>query len=250
MTLALPQAHAQVLNLNDAINKAGRQRMLSQRMSKAWLAMLQNVEKTNAQKVLDKSMALFDRQLSELKGFAPNPELLGTYTKLEAAWSDFKTLLVGKAPSPQIAAALLQQDAKVLALAHLGTQQFEAALAKPMGRLVNLAGRQRMLSQRIAKFYLATTLPVEAATAGQEIAKARDEFLAAIPLLKNAPESTARIQSELALVESQWLFFDNALKHLQAGAQRPRAMSDVFVTSENLLSVMDRVTGLYAEAKG
>ena len=37
-------ALAQVRDLNDAINKAGRQRMLSQRMVKAWLALGQKIE--------------------------------------------------------------------------------------------------------------------------------------------------------------------------------------------------------------
>jgi hypothetical protein len=39
LALALPCAQAQVVDLSDAINKAGRQRMLSQRMGKAWLAL-------------------------------------------------------------------------------------------------------------------------------------------------------------------------------------------------------------------
>lgn len=249
LALALPCAQAQVLDLNDIINKAGRQRMLSQRMGKAWLALLLNVEKASAQLVLDKSITLFDRQLVELKAFAPNPEVRTTYTKLEGAWSDYKALLVGKAPTREAAAALLQQDAKVLALAHQGTQQFEAALAKPVGKLVNVAGRQRMLSQRMAKYYLATTLPVDAATAGMELGKARSEFTAAMQLLKNAPEATSRIKDELTLGEAQWVFFDSALQNLQEGAQRPRPMADVYLASENLLTVMDRVTGLYADLK-
>ena len=37
--MSLGTAQAQVTDLNDAINKAGRQRMLSQRMGKAWLAL-------------------------------------------------------------------------------------------------------------------------------------------------------------------------------------------------------------------
>ena len=246
--LALP-ARAQVADLSDAINKAGRQRMLSQRMGKAWLALLQNVEKTSAQVVLDKSMALFDRQLTELKGFAPTPDVQATYTKLDAAWSDYKTALVGKAPSRDGAAALLQLDAKVLALAHQGTVQYEAALAKPVGKLVNVAGRQRMLTQRMAKFYLAATLPVDAAVASAEIGKARSEFTAAMELLRNAPEATLRIKDELLLADAQWVFFDMALQKLQEGAQRPKPMADVFVSSENLLAVMDRVTGLYSAVK-
>jgi nitrate/nitrite-specific signal transduction histidine kinase len=247
--LALPAAHAQVLDLSDAINKAGRQRMLSQRMGKAWLALLQGVEKASAQVVLDKSMALFDRQLVELKAFAPNADIQSTYSALEAAWLDYKTALVGKAPSREAAPALLQLDAKVLALAHLGTQQYEAAQAKPVGKLVNVAGRQRMLSQRMAKFYLANALPVDAKFAVTEIAKARVEFTGAMEVLRNAPEATPRIQDELTLADGQWVFFDAALQRLDAGTQRPKSMTEVFVASENLLSVMDRVTGLYAAVK-
>ncbi len=249
LALALPLAQAQVLDLSDAINKAGRQRMLSQRMGKAWLALLQNVEKTSAQVVLDKSMALFDRQLVELKAFAPNAELQTTYGALETAWLDYKAALVGKAPLREAAPALLQLDAKVLALAHQGTVQYEAALAKPVGKLVNIAGRQRMLSQRMAKFYLASALPVDAKFAVAEITKARAEFTGAMETLRNAPEATPRIKDELTLADGQWVFFDAALQRLEAGAQRAKPMAEVFIASENLLSVMDRVTGFYANLK-
>jgi len=238
--------HAQVTDLNDAINKAGRQRMLSQRMGKAWLALVHKTESGSAQLVLDRSMALFDRQLVELKAYAPSTEIRDTYVKLESAWSDYKTALVGAAPSKSGAPAVLQADARVLALAHQGTQQYEAASGRPEGRLVNVAGRQRMLSQRMAKFYFAATLPIDATTATAEIEKARAEFLSAMELLRNAPEATARIRSELQLADGQWFFFDKALQRMQTAGATARPLSDVFVTSENLLSVMDRVTGLYA----
>ncbi|MDO8249041.1 MAG: type IV pili methyl-accepting chemotaxis transducer N-terminal domain-containing protein [Rhodoferax sp.] len=237
-------AYAQVVDLSDAINKAGRQRMLSQRMGKAWLALLLGIEKTSAQQVLDKSMALFDRQLTELKAFAPNPEVKLTYGKLETAWSDYKGALVGTTPDKENALALLQQDARVLALAHQGTVQYEAALGKPLGKLVNIAGRQRM-----AKFYLAARLPVDASAASVEIGKARTEFVSAMEILRSAPEASARIKDELQLADGQWVFFDVALQKLQDGQGSSKSLSEVFVSSENLLSVMDRVTGLYSALK-
>lgn len=248
---ALPLGvNAQVSDLADAINKAGRQRMLSQRMGKAWLAVVHNTEGRSAQAVLDKSMALFDRQLVELKAFAPSSDIRETYTALEVAWSDYKTALVGATPSKAGAAALLKADARVLALAHQGTQQYEAAMGRPVGKLVNIAGRQRMLSQRMAKFYYAATLPVDPSVAITEIGKARTEFLAAMTTLRDAPEATARIRDELSLADGQWFFFDQALQRVQSGAATSaKPMSDVFVTSENLLSVMDRVTELYANLK-
>ena len=240
-------ARAQVSDLNDAINKAGRQRMLSQRMAKTWLALVHRTESSTAQSILDRSMALFDRQLVELKAYAPSANIRQTYGELEGAWSEYKGLLVGTHPSRDSAARLLRTDAHVLALAHQGTVQYEAASGKPVGKLVNVAGRQRMLSQRMAKFFYAATLKVDTTQAGAEIARARDEFLAAMDLLRNAPEATHGIRMQLELADHQWLFFDMALKEVHAAS--PKALSDMFITSENLLAVMDRITGLYAELK-
>ena len=241
-------AYAQVVDLNDAINKAGRQRMLSQRMSKAYLALAHKVEAESARQVLDRSVALFDRQLAELKHFAPAPDIRETYVKLESVWSDFKEVVVGTSPAKEHATKVIQLDGAMLALANQGTQQYERASGKSVGKLVNVAGRQRMLSQRMAKFYLANALKVDPQGSVAEIGKARAEFVAATELLRSAPETTPKIKEELGLADMQWIFFNQGLQHMD-GMQSPKLMSDVFVTSENLLSVMDRITGLYSGIK-
>ena len=242
-------AHAQVVDLNDAINKAGRQRMLSQRISKAYLALAHKVEADSARQVLDRSLALFDRQLAELKHFAPAPDIRETYVKLEAVWSEFKGAVVGAPPAREHAAKVLQLDGAILALANQGTQQYERASAKAVGKLVNIAGRQRMLSQRMAKFYLAGAMKVDPQGSVAEIGKARAEFIAALETLRSAPETTPKIKEELALADGQWLFFNRGLQQLDGAQQSPKLMSDVFVASENLLSVMDSITGLYSGIK-
>jgi Type IV pili methyl-accepting chemotaxis transducer N-term len=238
-------AYSQVSSLSDAINKAGRQRMLSQRMAKSWLALLMGVEAKQAQIVLDRSMALFDRQLVELKAFSSTDALKLTYQQLEQVWTDFKSILVGQAPRRAQAGRLLELDAAVLKLANQGTAQFEALATKPVGRLVNLSGRQRMLSQRMVKFYYAASLPIQPEQAKRELMTSRTEFLAVIETLKSAPEATARIKDEIRLAESQWVFFDLALQKIGSAAMS-KAHAEVFVASENMLISMDRVTDLYA----
>ncbi|HSV52408.1 MAG TPA: type IV pili methyl-accepting chemotaxis transducer N-terminal domain-containing protein [Burkholderiaceae bacterium] len=244
--LAAGNSFAQVADLNDAINKAGRQRMLSQRMAKAYLAVGQRVVTQRGQDILGASMALFDRQLAELKAFAPTPEVKGTYGQLEVVWSDYKAVLVGQAPVRESAPALIELDGKVLALANKGTLQLEQLSGKPVGRLVNIAGRQRMLSQRVAKFYLAQAWKASVPNAQMELDKARAEFVAALEVLANAPEASVQIKQEIELARNQWVFYEAALAQRGADTAASERSTNVFLSSENILSVMDKVTGLYA----
>jgi len=240
-------ARAQVADLNDAINKAGRQRMLSQRMAKSYLGLGQGVEPELAQRTLAASMALFERQLIELKTYAPNADIKATYLQLETAWDDYKPLLTGDKPARGKAESVMALAARVLKLANDGTGQLEKTSSKPVGKLVNVSGRQRMLSQRMAAHYLSACWDVQATACTAEINKSRDEFIAAHALLKSAPQATPAILGELNLAEMQWTFFDNALRTVKPGAADKRAMGEVFTASERILQVMDGVTGMYSK---
>lgn len=221
--------------------------MLSQRMAKGYMALGQGVLPSDAERALASSMALFDRQLVELKAFAPAPEIKATYQQLEIKWSDYKGALVGAKPDAKGAASVIQLSNAVLALANQGTVQLEKASNKPVGKLVNIAGRQRMLSQRMASHYLVASWNVGAANAKAEMLKAQDEFLLAHNTLTNAPENTERIAGDLVLAQQQFVFFQAALQNLQIGHANQARMSDVFQTSERILQVMDNITNLYSK---
>jgi hypothetical protein len=244
MVVGLSSAvQAQITDINSAINKAGRERMLSQRMAKAYFQIGLGVDAERSKTILDTSISLFDRQLVELKNYAPTPEIKDTYQKLEKSWLAYKDALVGAAPSQGNGKKVLDLSEEVLALAHKGTVQLETYSGTATGRLVNISGRERMLSQRMAKFYQAAAWNVGGAQLSPEVDKARKEFAAALQELSTTPNNTLPLREELELVKQQWIFFENALNQ-RPGLEKSLSLN-VATTSERILQTMENVVGLY-----
>ena len=246
VAMAAAVAGPQGLSLAAAVNKAGRQRMLSQRCAKVWLMILANVEAERGRKILESSTALFERQMGELGSLQPNPEVAGAYGQLRTEWDAYRPLLA-QAPSAAAAPAVFKANESVLVAAHKTTLAYEKAMGGSFGRVINLSGRQRMLSQRMAKFYFFQRLGVNAPEATAGLDKARKEFTAAHAELIAAPENTAAVRDELALAEQQWQFFQMALDQTAASAQ---TASHVATTSERILEQLDLCVTLYEGLAG
>ncbi|MFH1494462.1 MAG: type IV pili methyl-accepting chemotaxis transducer N-terminal domain-containing protein [Pseudomonadota bacterium] len=236
-------AMAEINDINSAINKAGRQRMLSQRMAKAYLQIGQGIDLQHSKKILESSIALFDRQLVELKNYAPTPETKNTFSKLETVWIAYKDVLIGSAPSREGAKKVMELSDTVLQLSHDGTLQLVSLSKSESAPLVGVAGRQRMLSQQMAKFYQAILWGVAPSNGVAELARARREFDIGLKALTGAPVTTPVIKGELDLARQQFMFFENAL----GGGSGDKIMqaTTVATTSERLLDVMDRITSLF-----
>lgn len=243
LCLAGHDVQAQISDINSAINKAGRQRMLSQRMAKAYFQIGQQIDVDRSRKILDGSIAVFDRQLVELKNYAPTPEIKETYLKLEKSWLAYKDVLVGAAPSPENGRKVLAISEEVLELAHQATVQLEKKSGSNAGRLVNISGRQRMLSQRMAKYYQAASWGLGDTGGTANLGNARQDFSAALQELAGAPANTTVINDSLGLVKQQWIFFESALNQKTGGDKR--AQLAVATTSERILDEMEGVVGLY-----
>ncbi|MBZ0106014.1 MAG: type IV pili methyl-accepting chemotaxis transducer N-terminal domain-containing protein [Sulfuricella denitrificans] len=217
--------------------------MLSQRMAKAYLQIGQNVDLQRSTKILENSIALFDRQLVELKNYAPTPETKSTFLNLEKIWLSYKDVLIGAAPSREGAKKVMELSENVLQLSHDGTLQLVSLSKSESGPLVGVAGRQRMLSQRMAKYYQAINWGVAPANGTAELDKARKEFNIGLRALAEAPVTTPIIKRELDLARQQWMFFESALN--SSGGDKATQATTVATTSERLLDEMDKVTSLF-----
>ena len=242
------RADSSIVHINDAINKSGRQRMLSQRLAKSYLQIGQEVDLARSSKIFNASLALFERQLGELEAFAPTAECRAALTELRKAWGRYKGALISNAPNRLDAKAVMAISEEVLALAHTVTVQLEKSSGTAAAHLVNISGRQRMLSQRMAKFYQAINWGVASPDALMNLARAREEFLRAMKELSDSPKNTSAIKQEITLAQQQWLFFDQALKSsADSNESKFRFATNVATTSERILETMDRITGMYEQ---
>ena len=236
----LHAARAQPLALSTAINRTARFRALSQRIAKAYCQIHLNVLPEQSRAVLASARKLVHSGFADLAQTQWSPELSAQLLQVQALAQGLEALLVLPPSKESVAAVALQAD-KMLLSADTATQSLEKLSKTNTARLVNMAGRQRMLSQRMAKNYSLVAAGLSTPKMADQMISDAVEFKQALAILSAAPVTSPSIRSELALGESQWVFFDAALQ------RQPdvRGLQAVATTSERLLEVMDKVTGLY-----
>lgn len=150
------------------INLSGRQRMLTQKMSKEMLLIYLGVEPKQNRAELGKSAILFSDTLRGLINGDPKQRLpetsdhaiLAQLGMVNTLWQDFSENVLS-ALSGQVDEGLIQQMAAqnlpLLSEMNKAVYMYEEAAGadlKTLAPVVNLSGRQRMLSQKMTKEYL------------------------------------------------------------------------------------------------
>lgn len=236
------------MGLSGAINYAGWFRALSQRMAKAYCQQYLQVLPAAAVDVMGLARKMVQTGSGELaRGMQSGqwPAEVGRQlAEVQKQFSLLNQMTSAPATTTALVAAASEQADRTLLIAQAVTEAIEKLAQAPSARLVNLAGRQRMLSQRLAKNYFLSAAKVDSKVVQAQLASDAADFRQALQTLKAAPVSTSSIRNELELADSQWLFFESALRRPADDA----GLNAVATTSERLLGVMDKLTGLYDAA--
>ena len=231
----LSQQVIDMAQMAEAINRTGQLRMLAQRELKCYaLAALADDAGTVAQAkaLIAVSAERASANLAALERLLSRPTFGDLIDGVRAAWHALQLKLV----APYAASALSRLDASaqgVLDAADRLVVALESAGLGGMLHVVNTSGRQRMLSQRLAKEALLGQTDAARATAA--------EFEAAQLVLRALPISTREIAQGLDTAAATL----RALLAAQRQVNTAQGRQALATSSEALLEIFEQLTERY-----
>lgn len=229
---------AEQLDASQAINLAGSQRMLSQRIVKAYCQIGLNEVYGEPQRQIKESIAFFESNMTNLAPFIKEGGTAQVAAEMRQYWADYKVLATGT-PSKENARKLYEVSEELLAASQKMVDAIQSPTGVKTGALVSMAGRQRMLSQRMAMFHMLKIWGISDEATEKKAQTAHNEFVAAQSQLLKEPRNTPAISKNLEMVANSLKLLDHSLKSHEG------LTYTVATTSEKMLKTMDEVTRAY-----
>ncbi len=230
------------------LNKAIRQPMLAERITKSFSLIGQNVLEIRSRRQMDDSLREFGMALKELRVGAPTPEIKDNYELLTQLFEEYQGIQT-KPVNVANARELAEQNEELVWISQKGAMLIQSYTKSTRSDLISTAGDARTLTQRIAKLYLFRSWGVRGDVIAKDLKRALADYRTAINKLIASPENTDQIKSELALAETQWTFLQQAMERLNTNQTSKLELEFVSKSCDNILEVMERVTKLYEGLK-
>lgn len=240
LSFVLPVSAAAELTMASAINKAGRQRMLTQRILKTYCQVGNNVQEGKAKIQLQEAIKLFDSQLTQLDGFIKNADTRKALEKVRKLWNPYK-IVASEVVTKKGAKKLLSNNEDLLRASNKIVMLLQDESGTASGRLVNISGRQRMLSQRIGMYYMLRNWGIRTATTREELDRAQIEYKGAHAELLKAAKEHPSIIAELDKAGIQWSLLEYSLTN------EDKSVLALFVveTTDKILYNMNLATKMF-----
>ncbi len=238
---AVPLQAEKSLSL-ELINSAGKQRMLSQRIAKDYFAIGMGVNVSKAKKQLKKSIRLFNKTQAELAKRVKNPEVQDMVDFVDMSAEEFMQISQEKFNLDN-GAIMLDLSESMLE----GSQYIVDELARTSNSkttsVIDLSGKQRMLAQRIGKYYLSYQAGIKDSNSITQMNAAVREFNDAHKALMANKKNTAQINKELKKIDRLWKIVYKFYLKIEKGG----LPIIVYKTTDDIMKEMNSVTRLYVK---
>lgn len=218
----------------EAINRAGQLRMLSQRLVKLYALGCAGIRGADTVRLFAESLGQVDANLASLGRGLSKPTFGDLVDAVAAPWTELRAALAAPARVERLA-DIDRLAGDLLLRAEQLTANLEISGLASSLHVINVAGRQRMLSQRLAKEALLRDL---LGRSGTGAADATRELVEGFAYLDALPLSNAAIRRELASAMSAWDTFEAALSRPGTKA----GQDGIAVLSEVLLAHFEALT--------
>ncbi len=237
------------LSQGAVINLCGRQRLLSQRMAQAWAMEKQRIASVRSAARLREARAQFEHNLARLQPLAPKRIAQECLIEVSKEWRSFLALVFAggeQVPRPE---EIFSASETLLAACDRLTSSAVLLAGTPEAGYVNVAGRNRVLSQRIVKSMLFEPLLQEddaAADIPQQVrCPSVEEFERNLATLRNGSRAIPELLAQLDAIETQWRRLLAILNPDLASVLQRRQLSMVASEGERLLRHLDTAVKLY-----
>ena len=251
------------LNFNKAVNISGKQRMLSQRMAKTYLYLITNPQDAKAKRSLLTTGIIFEKQNKILSDNSESINTKKTIEKVNELWSLFKgyNKTVPNYPNAEKVITLSKemldltnqvvnsiinesqqknQNSSIYADESLNEESLE------LKKIINVSGKQRMLSQRLGLYYFANSSKLKSKENANALRATFNSLDAAITDLLISNFNTPAIDEKLGIAMSRWETVKNEQQKL---INHSFTDIEIYKLSNDLTKAFNDVTILYEKIK-
>ncbi|MBE9516428.1 MAG: type IV pili methyl-accepting chemotaxis transducer N-terminal domain-containing protein [Proteobacteria bacterium] len=228
-------------HLDDSVSMAADQQMLIHRIVKAYAQAGLEVKQDQAKQQITRASARFGKQLDQLKKESPAPEITIQFNKVETLWRPFQNTANGKVTLDGAKRLFISNDLLLHELS-LATDMLEKQAASQRARLISLASRQRMMSQRLASFYMLRQYGIENKLIEKKLNVSIEDFEKNLEQLQNTSANNDDINMALNTIAVQWTLCRDALENTGAVSRA----TFVAISSEKMLASADKMVAAYS----
>jgi len=237
--LGSPLAAIEITSETHAVDIAGKQRMFTQRMLKDYSMVGMGNTFGNPSEDLKKTTADFKDHLDSLISYTKSDETKKSLEVVQTLWAPLEKIL-SEAPEKAKVTKLQEDLDTLLKAANETTKLFAKDSGSASGEIVNMAGRQRMLSQKMAGLYMMKVWGIDDPQFKEKMNKAMELFKTSSQKLEKSELNTEEINKLLAKVKRSFMFFEMMNK-----SKSKYVPSLIYKKSNDMLKNMNTATQAY-----